>query len=238
MPLDVDAAYAELVEQLQRAPRSSAPLNAQSYLGSPVPVLGVNVPTLRALLSAFLKKHRDLTPSDGNALAATLWSGPVFEEKALGIVLLDRSARILDDASWALADRWVDDATGWALSDTLASGPIAKMVHAKTARYRQVLRWTRSDNRWRRRASTYAMHDYVFAGELDKPLELLEKLVNDDEFWVQRAVGTWLRECWKQDRRRTEAFLRKHVRGLPRVVITVATERAPRSFRQELRRGR
>ncbi|MGQ0796258.1 MAG: DNA alkylation repair protein, partial [Methanobacteriota archaeon] len=65
---------------------------------------------------------------------------------------------------------------------------------------------------------------------------LLEPLLRDEAFWVQRAVGTWLRELWKRDRRRTEAFLRKHVRGLPPVVITVATERAPKSFRDELRR--
>ena len=82
------------------------------------------------------------------------------------------------------------------------------------------------------------MHDLVFAGELDQPFRILEKLLYDDEFWVQRAVGTWLRECWKRDRRRTEAFLRKHIRGLPRVLITVATERAPKALRDELRRGR
>src|SRR6267378_7713583 len=75
-------------------------------------------------------------------------------------------------------------------------------------------------------------------GDLDKPFDLLERLLYDKEFWVQRAVGTWLRECWKEDRRRTAAFLREHVRGLPRVVITVATERAPKSFRDELREAR
>jgi 3-methyladenine DNA glycosylase AlkD len=65
----------------------------------------------------------------------------------------------------------------------------------------------------------------------------LEKLLHDDEFWVQRAVGTWLRECWKKDQGRTEAFLRKHVKGLPPVTITVATERASKSFRVELRKN-
>src|SRR5436309_8155725 len=53
---------------------------------------------------------------------------------------------------------------------------------------------------------------------------------------VQRAVGTWLRESWKKDRERTAAFLRAHARGLPPVTITVATERAPKAFREKLRR--
>src|SRR2546426_510421 len=140
--------------------------------------------------------------------------------------------------SWWLADRWVDAATGWGLSDGLASGPIAGMLYAKPSRFRDTLRWTRAKNIWRRRASTYALHRFVRAGELDRPFQVLEKLLYDEEFWVQRAVGTWLRECWKQDRRRTEAFLRKHARGLPRIVVSVATERAPKSFRDELRRKR
>ena len=78
---------------------------------------------------------------------------------------------------------------------------------------------------------------FVRAGELDKPFELLERLLYEKEFWVQRAVGTWLRECWKKDEKRTAAFLRRHARGLPPVTITVATERAPKEFREELRRA-
>ena len=108
-------------------------------------------------------------------------------------------------------------------------------MHAKPVRFRELLRWTRSANPWRRRIALYALHDFVLAKELDKPFRLLEKLVYDEEFWVQRAVGTWLRECWKRDEPHTKAFLRRHAKGLPAIVITVATERAPRAFREELR---
>jgi len=238
MALDFVAARNQLVDELRKALRVSDPAELQSYVGSPVPVLGLSVPTMRAILAAFAKDHRTLTAVDVNALAAALWSGPMFEEKSLGILLLSRYEKILDDESWKLADRWVDAATGWGLSDGLASGPIAGMVYAKPSRFRDLLRWTRAKNVWRRRASTYALHRFVRAGELDKPLQLLGNLLYDEEFWVQRAVGTWLRECWKKDRRRTEALLRKHAHGLPRIVISVATERAPKAFRDELRRKR
>jgi 3-methyladenine DNA glycosylase AlkD len=238
MALNVRAARKELVAQLRRAPRTSSPSELRAYLGSPVPVLGLSTPTTRTILREFVKRNRRLTPKQVNALAAALWNGPVLEEKALAIALLGRYEKILDDGSWDLTDRWVDAATGWALSDSLASGPIAGMLYAKPARFREVVRWTRAKNMWRRRASTYALHRFVRAGDLDKPFDLLERLLYDKEFWVQRAVGTWLRECWKEDRRRTAAFLREHARGLPRVVITVATERAPKSFRDELREAR
>lgn len=208
----------------------------RAYLGSPVPVLGLTTAQLREVQKGFARDHPDLTAPEVNSLAAGLWRGETWEEKVFAIGLLDRRRDVLDDASWALADSWVDVATGWGLSDGLASGPVSFMVHSRPKRFAEILRWTKAKNFWRRRASTYALNEFVRSGELDRPFRLLERLLYDEEFWVQRAVGTWLRECWKKDRRRTEAFLRKHVKGLPPVTITVATERATKGFREELRR--
>src|SRR5437879_12536500 len=126
---------------------------------------------MRAILAAFAKDHRTLGAAEVNALADALWSGPVFEEKSLATLLLGRYEKILDDDSWSLADRWVDAATGWGLSDGLASGPIAGMLYAKPSRFRDTLRWTRAKNNWRRRASRYAPHRLVRAGHLERPFE-------------------------------------------------------------------
>ena len=235
MALDISAAKKRIVVQLRKAPKVASAADLQSYVGSPVPVLGLSVPTMRGIVAAFAKAHQRLSAAELNALGAALWANPVFEEKSLAILLLGRYEKILDEDSWRLADGWVDAATGWALSDALASGPIAGMVYAKPSRFQDLLRWTRAKNLWRRRASTYALHRFVRAGELNEPFQLLEKLLYDEEFWVQRAVGTWLRECWKKDRHGTEVFLRHHAVGLPPVTITVATERAPKAFRIELR---
>src|SRR2546428_12775272 len=106
---------------------------------------------MRAILAAFAKDHRTLGAAEVNALADALWSGPVFEEKSLAILLLGRYEKILDDDLWRLADGWVDVATGWGLGDGLASGPIAGMAYAKAPRFHDILRWTLAKNIWRRR---------------------------------------------------------------------------------------
>ena len=210
----------------------------QKYVGSPHPVLGLSVPQMRAILTAFRNEHPGLAAKEVNALAAAVWRGRTFEEKAIAISLVDAHAKALDDISWKLLDTWVDGCVGWGMCDSIGSGPIAKMVHAKPARFHHLMKWAASPNLWRRRIALYALHDFVLAKELDRPFQLIQKLLYDPEFWVQRAVGTWLCECWKRDQKRTEAFLRKHVKGLPKVVITVSTERAPKAFREELRRNR
>ncbi len=236
MAFDARPARHGLFRQLKSVARPPKDrLAAQSYLGSPVPVLGVPVPKLRAIVAGFQKTHRDIDAGDLNRLASRLWDGSTFEEKATAISLLDAYPKTLNDASWHALDTWVDEATGWGLCDWLALGPIATIVHREPRRFREILRWTRSGNPWRRRIAVYATRDFVFAGELERPMQVFERLLYDDEFWVQRAVGTWLRESWKKDRRRIEALLRDHALGLPAVTITVATERASRAFRAELR---
>jgi 3-methyladenine DNA glycosylase AlkD len=232
----VDGLRRELVRLIHALGNPGGDPQAQKYLGSPYPVLGLTSPQMRGIISAFVLAHRGFDAKTVNGLADALWRGKVTEEKWAGISILGRYRKVWDDSSWRIADRWIEDAVGWGLCDALGSGPIADMVYASPARFQEVLRWTRSKNFWRRRLSTYAMRAFVRAGELDKPFALLERLLHDPEFWVQRAVGTWLRECWKKDEPRTAAFLRKHAQGLPRVTITVATERAPTAFREDLRR--
>jgi 3-methyladenine DNA glycosylase AlkD len=237
MRSEIEGQRQHLIKELHDRGKPTRDFPLQSYLGSPYPVLGVSTPAMKSILSEFFNSYRDLPITHLNRLADSLWKGKTFEEKALGIGLLNRSHRILDEHTWKMLDGWIEDAKGWALCDSLGSDPISSMLKDDRARFHDVLKWARSHNFWRRRISTYSLRDLVYTKDLKQPFKLLEKLLYDEEFWVQRAVGTWLRECWKRDRKKTEAFLLKHAKG-PRVTITVATERAPKQFRERLRKLR
>ncbi len=62
--LNVRVERKRLVNELRRRARPSKG-DAQAYLGSPVPVLGVSVPDLRELNSAFSSIHGWTKPPDG-----------------------------------------------------------------------------------------------------------------------------------------------------------------------------
>ena len=235
MRSDLEEERLALVRELHKHRKLPRAFPLQSYLGSPYPVLGVSTPAMRKISGDYFKAHRDSSNTHLNTLANSLWKGKTFEEKILAISLLNRFHTILDEGTWRMMDGWIEHSKGWALCDSLGSGPISTMLRKDGSKFRKVLNWTSAENFWRRRISTYALRDIVYAKDLKRPFILLEKLLYDEEFWVQRAVGTWLRECWKRDNTETERFLLKHAKGLPRVTITVATERAPKPFREKLR---
>ncbi len=226
------------LRELRGRARPKIARSLQQSLGTPQPTFAVSAPDLHRIVGEFRRREGPRSSRELRPILRSLWAGTTYDERILAIELLDRYREVHDATLWNLASRWVDEATGWALSDSLAAGPIAGMVRENPQRYSELLPWTRSRSLWRRRAATYALHDLVLGGEVERPLRLLELLVPDREFWVQRAVGTWLRECWKQNPRRTERFLRRHAGHLAPVTLTVATERAPKPLRAELRKRR
>jgi 3-methyladenine DNA glycosylase AlkD len=236
--LVTSAEHRWILGELRRRSRPALAPSLKEYLGSPLPTFAVSAPELHRIVAEYRRREGRKSADELRPLLGALWGGASYDERIVAIELMDRFPEAHDAGMWTVASRWVEDATGWALSDSLAAGPLARMVAEDPRRYAEIVRWTRSRNLWRRRAATYALHDLVLGGETDRPLALLERLVPDPEFWVQRAVGTWLRECWKKDARRTERFLRRHARALAPVTLTVATERAPKTLRAELRARR
>ncbi len=234
--LDGPRLAAKLARTLAKAPRRPAHPSLRAYLGSPLPVRGVRAPEIRRIAREFWRRAEPPNRGTLRDVLRALWAGRWFEERAVAIEILVRAGiGRADRATWRLADRFVDTASGWALSDSLASGPISRGLAADPRRFREILGWTGSPNLWRRRAAAYAMNGLVRSGELDRPFVLLDRLARDPERWVQRAVGTWLRECGKVDGPRTERFLFAHVRDLAPVAITVATERSSPKLRAALR---
>ncbi len=237
-PASLAAELRGIRRELRSVARPSMAAEMRRYLGSPLPTLAVAVPEVHRIVRGFRRRTGPRIAPALLPLLRALWAAGTYDERLVAIELLDRYEEAQDRTTWELADRWVPEASGWALSDSLAAGPVAGMLSRGVGRFPEMLRWAGSSDPWRRRASVYALHDLVLAGDLDRPFRLLERLVADPEPWVQRAVGTWLRECGKQDPVRTERFLRRHATRLAPRALTVAIERSSGALRAALRRAR
>ncbi|UWQ43398.1 DNA alkylation repair protein [Leisingera aquaemixtae] len=177
-------------------------------------VLGVPNPAANDLTKSW---RQVLTTEQRVSLAQALWDSDIFEARIAAAKLLTQ-ARIKDDAAvWDLLQSWVPDFDSWAIADHACSA-IAKRLQAEPARLDTVERWTQSDHMWTRRAALVASLPWAKMNNL-KPAdqEARERIlawaagyVPDRDWFIQKAIGWWLRDLSKHDAARTRAFLDAH----------------------------
>jgi 3-methyladenine DNA glycosylase AlkD len=178
------------------------------------PYLGVNLPVLNDLAAGW---RRDLTVAERLALAQGLWATNVHEARIAAAKLLTQ-ARIADDlAVWRCLADWVADYDAWAIADHAASAGQRRLL-ADPARLDEVETWLSREHMWSRRAALvmtlpWAKLAHPSPAQLDQRERILgwaAKLAEDRGWFLQKAVGWWLRDLSKHAPDRVRAFLDRH----------------------------
>jgi 3-methyladenine DNA glycosylase AlkD len=159
------------------------------------------------------------------AVADKLFTGRVLEEKVFAVFLLENQTHLLDDREFRLFTSWLDRVSSWADHDGLAHYLLSPMVSAKPARSKEVFRWAKSRNRWRRRAACVTLirgaREKKFFAET---VRLTKELLKDQDDLVQKGLGWLLRETAKHDSKRTVPYLMTIRDAAPRLVLRTACE--------------
>lgn len=168
-------------------------------------------------------------------VADKLFSGQVLEEKAFAVFLLEGQTASFGRREFRLFASWLDRVTNWADHDGLAHYLLSPMVCADSKYCPEVFRWTKSRNRWRRRAACVAL----IRGAREKKLFLeivrtSEALLADEDDMVQKGLGWLLREAAKYDARKTVPYLMKIRARAPRLVLRTACETLSPEIRKKV----
>ncbi|MGB9071491.1 MAG: DNA alkylation repair protein [Terriglobales bacterium] len=171
-------------------------------------------------------------------VADKLFSGRILEEKVFAVFLLKEQTMNFSAKEFALFASWLDRVSSWADHDALAHYLLAPMVAAEPARYRVVLRWAKSRNRWRRRAACVALIRAAREKQLFPEITRLSNLLlADQDDMVQKGLGWLLRETAKADPKRAVPYLMKIRARAPRLVLRTACETLPATARRRVLRS-
>jgi 3-methyladenine DNA glycosylase AlkD len=170
-------------------------------------------------------------------VADELFSGRILEEKVMAVFLLEKQTKNFGDHEFQLFASWLDRVSSWADHDALAHYLLAPMVAAGPARCREVFRWAKSPNRWRRRAACVALILGARERQFFPEIKLLSNqlLQNEEEDdMVQKGLGWLLREAAKADPKQTMPYLWKIRKSAPRLVLRTACETLPFAMRKQV----
>ena len=206
----VDAALAALAAMgdADRAAQMAA------YHKVPRPYLGVPVPQIEALVADW---RAACTLEQRLVLAAGLWDSGSHEAMVAAAKLLTQ-ARIRPDAAvWDLIAHWAQGFQGWAVADH-ASAAGARRLVADPARLDQVETWTQAPNMWTRRAALVMTLPWTRLNH-PKPADIAIRhrvlgwaatMADDPDWFIQKAIGWWLRDLSRHDPALTQDWIAAH----------------------------
>jgi 3-methyladenine DNA glycosylase AlkD len=168
-------------------------------------------------------------------VADDLFHGDVLEEKVLGVFLLQDRVGELGEKHFRGLVRWLPRVSSWADHDGLASFLLGPMMLAEPKRTIWALKWTKSRDRWHRRAAAVSLIRAVREKKFARQTRFVTSaLLNDPDDMVQKGLGWLLREQAKYDRMHAMPLLRRIRAKAPRLVLRTACETLPSNLRAEI----
>ncbi|HEX9169110.1 MAG TPA: DNA alkylation repair protein [Roseiarcus sp.] len=217
----LDSAEALLIQALRGRGDAKRAEWEKAYQKSRWEHWGVPLPGMDAAIKETLG---DLTQKQALSLCVRLWREPVWDLKIVAGRILTRKSIEPDAKVWAFVTQRLADLDGWAVADQLASVG-SRCLIGDPSRLDAVEAWTRSPHLWTRRAAL--VFTLPWTKEKRDPERMLgwaARLAGDRQWFIQKAVGWWLRELSKRDPKRVRRFLKDHGEKLTGVARREATK--------------
>ncbi|MEM9271005.1 MAG: DNA alkylation repair protein [Pseudomonadota bacterium] len=204
-----------LLAQLEASANPQKAQEMAAYHKVERPYLGVANPQIDVFVKDFQAQHPvALWVQEADAL----WQTDVFEARVAAGKLLTK-ARLRQDEGlvWDTIASWTPSFDSWAIADH-ASAAGARRLVAEPTRLDAVEAWVQEDGLWQRRAALVmtlpwaklAHPDEDNLARRERILAWAAQSANDPTWFMQKAIGWWLRTLAKKDPDRVKAFLETH----------------------------
>lgn len=195
------AALAETIaRQLKARGRPERAENERRYLKSALQHYGVRVPDTRAVVTRVARENPDLDRASLTALVEQLWETEVFEQRMAAVELLVVFQNRLASADLSSLEALLRQCRTWALLDPLAITVVGGLIDGRPKLQGRVQRWAKDEDFWLRRAALLSQMLPLRRGNgsFDPFGKMADRLLEDREFFIRKAIGWVLREAGKR----------------------------------------
>jgi len=199
---------------------------ARNFFREPIDPIGVRSHDLQKVVAESYRVVKKWPAADRNRLCTLLWEGGKMEEGALVCHLYRRFANQCAGPEFRLFERWIDRyVNNWAHCDGLSSWLLAACIANEPALMEKLPPWTRSKNRWKRRAAAVSLLQEGKHGRNTETIFAIAGMLRDDsDDMVQKGVGWLLKETYPRRPRETVTLLTGWPEA-PRLMLRYACEK-------------
>jgi 3-methyladenine DNA glycosylase AlkD len=213
--------------QLRAAAEPDFAAGVRNFFREPVDPHGVRTSKLKQIENGLYREIKRWPKAERDELMTALWESGKLEEGAMVCHVYRRFAKEFGADEFAMFARWLDRYVhNWSHCDGLAGWLMAGAIANRPELIRKLPAWTKSENRWRRRAAIVALLQEAKSGRNTESVFRIATLLRDDpDDMVQKGVGWVLKEAYRRKPRKVRKFLDDWRATAPRLLLRIAAEK-------------
>lgn len=181
--------------------------------------IGVRLPVLRKIARQF----GTLSFSE----LEKLLESPIHEHRLTALIIMTyqmkRANTTKSKQIYQLYLKRTDRINNWDLVDVSCRDIVGRYLIDKNRD--NLYKLAGSANMWERRIAMVSTWWFIREGQLDDTFLLANKLLQDSQDLIQKAVGWMLREAGKKNQQALVEFLEEHANNMPRTALRYSIER-------------
>lgn len=195
------------------------------YIGTNKTLYAIGTDAQRKIIKEWTKKRTDLTQSQYTELLTSLCQGDSINGISVAGELLIFFPKLRRKVEPKYLDVWLNSVQGWAEVDSICQSKFsAADLLADWKEWKSLLtNLASNDNVNKKRASlvllTKPVGDSADTRLADQAFSNIDKLKNEHEILITKAVSWLLRDLIKHNRQRVENYLKENMNTLPKIAL-------------------
>jgi len=201
-----------------------------------VDTYGVRTVNLNGLIREAARIVKPWPAAQRNTLMKLLWETGKLESGVLVCHVYRRFAKNCLECEFRLFEKWLERyVRNWAHCDGVSSWLLAASIANQPELRHELVAWTNSKNRWKRRASAVSLLQEAKRGRHTSFIfDIAERLLPDRDDMVEKGVGWLLKETYPARPDETLSFLLSNRAAASRLTLRYAAEKMPPGARHAL----
>ena len=206
----------------------------QSFFKEKVAAYGVKTAIVTKIAKKYFREVKPLGKRDVFALCEELLKSDYIEEAFISSEWAYWLRDEYEPGDFTVFERWLSQyVNNWAKCDSLCNHAIGSFVEKYPQYIENLKEWTRSQNRWLRRASAVTLIVPAKQGKfLNDIFEIADRLLQDKDDLVQKGYGWMLKEASRTHHKEVLDYVLRNKKVMPRTALRYAVEKMPADLRR------
>jgi 3-methyladenine DNA glycosylase AlkD len=213
--------------QLMSAANPDFAAGTRRFFREDIDSYGLRAPQVHAIARLVYRELKSWPGSQRDRYMVELWESGKLEAGAIVCYVYRYFSKHCAANEFKLFERWLGRyVKNWGQCDGVSTWLIAASIANRPELIAKLPAWTKSKNRWKRRAAAVSLIQEAKRGRnTDSIFRICEMLREDPDDMVQKGVGWLLKETYPRRPREVLRFLANWRATAPRLVLRYAAEK-------------